>query len=363
MTSQMPQWLRQSAMQADSFGNAHPLEIPIDTPELSKPAIFDTISYMKGASVLRMIEAFMGESRFMEGLHRYLVTNKFDTVMTLDLWSALGNGAKDIWGPWTENTGHPVLYVGETGDSIILEQHAFRWGGNATDAEDSVVFPIPLFLRKEDGVDMAMLFDERQSTIALGDPDFFFVNADSAGFYRVAYTPTRLRKLATQHDRLSPADRLGLVHDTMAVASTGHLGIVDGLDVIAEFMEIDEDYWVWLTMLESGVGTAASLWLYDDEISAGFEAFVRTRTGLLVKRLGWSAEYWKLEHKEDDRLTRFQSLIFEYAGLAGDEAAVEAARSMVARFPVDGESAIDPNILEPAIWIALKHGGEDEVSR
>ena len=34
--------------------------------------IFDTISYAKGASVLRMLEQFMGEELFREGVHVFL---------------------------------------------------------------------------------------------------------------------------------------------------------------------------------------------------------------------------------------------------------------------------------------------------
>ena len=362
MTSQMPQWLRQGAMQADSFSNAHPLEIPINTTDLSKPAIFDTISYQKGASLLRMIDAYMGEDNFMEGLRRYLSTNKYGNTVTIDLWDALGDGVGEMWDPWTKNPGHPVVYVDETENSIIIEQHRFRWGGNVTEAEDTAVFPIPLLLRKAGGIETTAVFKERKSTIELGDTDFFFLNADSAGFYRVAYTSGRLRKLSAQADKLTPADRLGLVHDTMAVASTGRLSVVDGLDLIAAFMGTDEDYWVWTTMLESGVATAAALWMHDDEIYKGFCKFIQSQTSLLVQRLSWPADYWNMRNKEvDDRLTRFRSQIFKHAGLAGDEAAVRAAREMIARFPEEGESTIDPNILEATIWIAIRYGGKEEV--
>jgi len=39
--------------------------------------IFDSISYAKGASIIRMLADFVGEEAFFNGLHNYLSKFKF----------------------------------------------------------------------------------------------------------------------------------------------------------------------------------------------------------------------------------------------------------------------------------------------
>ncbi len=51
--------------------------------------VFDTISYSKGASVLRMLEAFMGEGEFIAGVTNFLNKYEFDNAVTSDLFAEL----------------------------------------------------------------------------------------------------------------------------------------------------------------------------------------------------------------------------------------------------------------------------------
>ena len=64
---------------ADAFESSHPLSIETDDPDkiLSK---FDSISYDKGASIIRMMENFVGTDVFYEGIRQYLEKFKYQNA-------------------------------------------------------------------------------------------------------------------------------------------------------------------------------------------------------------------------------------------------------------------------------------------
>jgi len=60
-----------SALSADSVKSSHPLNHDVNTTSEIR-SMFSTISYNKGASILRMIEKSYGEQVFYEALSNYL---------------------------------------------------------------------------------------------------------------------------------------------------------------------------------------------------------------------------------------------------------------------------------------------------
>ncbi len=61
----------QPVMRLDALESSHPISIPVKHPdEISE--IFDRISYGKGASIIRMMDAFLTTETFRRGLTNYL---------------------------------------------------------------------------------------------------------------------------------------------------------------------------------------------------------------------------------------------------------------------------------------------------
>ena len=59
------------AIKLDAMESSHAIEIPVGHPsEIDE--IFDTISYCKGAAVIRMLYHWIGDSNFRTGMHNYL---------------------------------------------------------------------------------------------------------------------------------------------------------------------------------------------------------------------------------------------------------------------------------------------------
>ena len=86
----------------DGLKSSHPIQVPVwDPAEISQ--IFDAISYSKGASVIRMLNDFLGESTFKSGtcctilfigVGHYLQKYKYRNAKTEDLWTELSAVSK-----------------------------------------------------------------------------------------------------------------------------------------------------------------------------------------------------------------------------------------------------------------------------
>src|SRR5205807_8710909 len=115
---------KETAMQGDARATTHPIQQPVNN-EAEANSAFDDITYNKGQSFLRMLESFLGENVFRDGIRRYIAAHKYSNSTTADLWNALGEASGkpvgEIAAAWTEQPGFPVVKVKRDGDKISLE--------------------------------------------------------------------------------------------------------------------------------------------------------------------------------------------------------------------------------------------------
>jgi hypothetical protein len=90
---------RASAFVIDGLHSTRPIEFPVGAPR-EADAMFDVLTYEKGASVLRMLEQYLGPDVFRAGVRDYLRAHLHDNADTGDLWAALGR-ALDATAPST----------------------------------------------------------------------------------------------------------------------------------------------------------------------------------------------------------------------------------------------------------------------
>ena len=122
----------------DSLQTSHPISATVKHPDEINE-IFDRISYGKGASIIRMMNHFMTEEAFVEGVSNYLNAYKYDNAEQDDLWSFLTDAAhakgtldsdltvKEIMDTWTLQMGYPVLHVKTDLDQKTLEVSQERY--------------------------------------------------------------------------------------------------------------------------------------------------------------------------------------------------------------------------------------------
>ncbi|KAM3274990.1 hypothetical protein ACQJBY_043768 [Aegilops geniculata] len=114
-----------TALRLDSLEASHPIEVEIHhASEVDQ--IFDAISYDKGASVIRMLQSYLGAERFQKAMASYMKKYAYSNAKTEDLWAVLeketGEPVKDLMTTWTKQKGYPVINAKIKGNDIEIEQ-------------------------------------------------------------------------------------------------------------------------------------------------------------------------------------------------------------------------------------------------
>nr|XP_039262041.1 aminopeptidase Ey-like [Styela clava] len=123
------------AMDADDINSSHPIIHEEERPD-SIFEMFDAIVYKKGGCMLRMINAFLGDEVFMNGLKAYLKDLSYNTTTTDTLFKYWENAINktensypasisEMLTPWTTQAGYPLLNVKRENDVYSITQERF----------------------------------------------------------------------------------------------------------------------------------------------------------------------------------------------------------------------------------------------
>ena len=139
---------RAAAMQVDGLKSTRPIEFPVERPE-EAAGMFDILTYEKGASVLRMLEQYLGAEAFRDGIRLYLRRHAYANAETTDLWDALEESTKEpvraLMDTWIFQAGYPLISVEKGPRGLRLNQQMFRYLQDGSDQERK--WHVPIFLR------------------------------------------------------------------------------------------------------------------------------------------------------------------------------------------------------------------------
>jgi puromycin-sensitive aminopeptidase len=352
---------RSAAMGVDGLHSSRPIEYDVRAPRDCE-AMFDLLTYEKGASVLRMLEQHIGPDTFREGVRLYLRWHEYENAETTDLWKALGEASgqpiPEVMDGWVFHPGYPLIGVRAEGPRLYLTQRRFTYLGapaaGDTD-EPPQLWRAPVTIRASIGgkaVEAKLLLAAAEDDLVLpGVPEWVVVNAGGHGFYRVGYTPPLLDLLTANLGALAPIERFGLVSDCFALTQAGDLGAPAFLDLTGRFRdETDRNVWTALVSALAWVNRAI-----EDESRDALAALVRDRVGPAARGLGWTPR------AGEDELTRqLRGDLLRALGVLGDDEEIQAqARDLFARYRTD-EHAVDTNVVPALIAILARAGGEAE---
>ncbi|KAK6023333.1 peptidase family M1 [Ostertagia ostertagi] len=133
---------------ADAVASSHPLSFKIEKAEEVSEA-FDDITYSKGASVLTMLSATVGEDNFKKAITHYLKKFSYGNARAKDLWQAFDETVTDVTGPkggpikitefapqWTTQMGFPMVTVKALNDTTVkITQERYKANKNAVEPE------------------------------------------------------------------------------------------------------------------------------------------------------------------------------------------------------------------------------------
>jgi len=120
------------ALNADRRRSTHPVApLPEDVPDVDTASTnFDAISYVKGASALRQLVTWLGDTDFLAGVNAHLTAHRFGNAGLDDLMDALDAASpRDVraWAElWLRTSGHDTIRVEHDGEVPVLVREGCR---------------------------------------------------------------------------------------------------------------------------------------------------------------------------------------------------------------------------------------------
>ena len=357
---------RASALATDGLRATRTIEFPVKRPEEAQ-GMFDVLTYEKGASVLRMLEQYLGAEPFRRGISLYLSKHKYANTETTDLWDAIEESTKEpvrqMMDTWIYQEGHPLITVESVNDGKALrltQQRFMYFGGDDAPGKDTL-FHVPIMLkaRTADGmIEKKVILKDKSITIELDSKlEWVVVNEGGHGFYRVRYGADLLKTITRNINQFAPIERFNLVNDSWAAVLAGLVPLKEYIEMIKLFIE-ERDKNVWTIILGS--------LNYLDRLTADgktpqtfapLQELTRSLLAKAYKRFGW-------ENKphEDELTKQLRGMIIGALGTLGEDAEVQTkASEMFDRFMND-RASVSTDIAPALVSILAHNGGDDRYS-
>ena len=347
---------RAGAQLIDGLQSTRPIEFPVHRPEEAQ-AMFDVLTYQKGAAVLRMLQQYLGEKTFQDGVNMYLRQHAFGNTETGDLWDALeqasGQPVRRTMDTWIFQEGYPLLSIepADGGQQLTLSQQRFLYLGDGGGRQATWQVPVIVRASTSSGSEeLRLLLSNERTQLRLPEPSQWVVgNAGGHGFYRVRYARELFANLLphVQSD-LSPIERFNLVSDTWSATLAGYTPLVDFLNLTSLFQgESDETVWGML------VGTFGGLrrMMGEDEREA-IASLARSRLGPVQVRLGWDPQ-----SGEGERTRELRGMVLGTLGVLGNVAAIREEAERRYKGYLDDRRSVDANVVPALVGILAAFGG------
>jgi aminopeptidase N len=239
---------KEAAMEGDARSTTHPIQQRIAT-EAEANSAFDDITYKKGQSFLRMLESFLGEDVFRDGIRRYIAAHKYSNTTTADLWNALSGASNksvgEIAAGWTEQPGFPVVTVKREADGKVrLTQERFTV--NFRNAPP-LFWQIPLtYSVVGETLATLLMIDKTAALENIPEDRALKLNLNGAGNYRVEYDDRSWELLLKALPKLGVEDRVNLMSDAWAFVQAGrapvslYFGLVEKLPPSTDLAEREQ---------------------------------------------------------------------------------------------------------------------------
>ncbi len=228
-------------MSMDARVSTKPIRKPINT----EADIMDGLglAYSKGSAVLSMIENWIGEESFKQGIRQYIKENAYKNTTADDLWNALsvasGKDVGKVLSTFIEQSSYPLIEVNLSGNTLELSQSRFVFAGSNAPTQQWVV-PVSIKYGKGDKqVTETVLLDKKTKLFKLKfAPDWIYPDADAMGYYRWLLDNDQLANLlANAKLNLTDRERKALLSSADALLEAGFITAGELLEILGEFVD------------------------------------------------------------------------------------------------------------------------------
>ncbi|URW76391.1 M1 family metallopeptidase [Sphingomonas donggukensis] len=337
---------REAALRLDATAATHPVIRKVETVDQIGEA-FDTITYQKGQAVIGMLESTVGETKFRDGVRRYMAKYKYNNTVTDQLWAevsaASGRDVAPFMHDFTLQGGVPLISVANiacAGGRTTARFTQTRFGLDAA-SKTPQTWRVPVGMSVLGGV--AASREIRGATAQAGSVagcGTLVVNPGKAGYYRVRYDAAGHSAIVRDFGRLAVADQLGTLGDDMALGYSGDQDLARYFETL-DAVSPQSNSLVW-TMVTGQMARLADL--YDGTpLGERLKAKTLAQLAPALDRVG-------LEPKRGDSAvdTNLRETLVAALGAAGDPRVLTASRRYVGNLGSD-MAKIPPAVRAPIL--------------
>ncbi|CAB1439196.1 unnamed protein product [Pleuronectes platessa] len=224
-----------TAFEEDALAASHPLTVPpgeIQTPH-EILSLFDSITYSKGAMVLRMLADIVGQNVFDRGVNMYLSDFKYSNTDEKNLWDNIQKAVDD--------------------DNGVINEH-FLFNDSS---ESSLWWHVPIrFVKMSSKSDFPLMWlDDKPVTkgdFITKNGDWILANVNCAGYYRVNYNPENWDALSSQMEqdqsRIPLMNRGQLIDDAFNLARAKLVDVTLALN-LTRFLRNETELIPWMSAM------------------------------------------------------------------------------------------------------------------
>ncbi|XP_065203828.1 aminopeptidase N-like [Planococcus citri] len=374
----------QSVLNLDALVSSHPISVQVSDPDEINE-IFDGISYSKGASIIRMMDHFLTNKVFKQGLSNYLTKKAYHSATQDDLWDALTEEAhrvgvlennvsvKQIMDTWTLQIGFPVITITRNyhNNTITVTQSRFFMNSNNSSEEDHSLWWVPLTYTSSKNVDFSRtkpsywLQAEPQifiDDVIVSPNDWLIFNVKQTGYYRVNYDDRNwelLVKTLNDPDKfgvIDPVNRAQIINDALKLAHSGILKYSTALDITL-YLQYELEYVPWMA--------AFGAFEYLNEMLRRTGSYDKFKDYLLFISSKLYENTGFFEKSSDDQLLIYKRVeVVNYACKLGYEDCIRNAVNQFQSWKFtpspDNNNPISPNLKGTVYCTAIRVGGEKE---
>ena len=297
-TSEVPM-----ALQRDATDGVQSVHVAVDDPAEIDTLFDGAIVYAKGARMLVMVRALLGDDAMRRGLKNYFAAHQYGNATGADLWQALGEASGmnvgQIMESWLEHPGYPVIEAKVEAGKLKLSQQQFFIG----DGEDKGrLWQVPLNANYDQtpaifSEQSLVLGDYAQLRKQNGRP--FRVNVGDNSHVIVKYDETLLNDILDHLDELGAIDQLQLLQDLRLLAEGRQISYAQIVPLLSRFKDscsgiVNEMLYHVANSLKNFVQPAAKT---ERQLQQLFDQLSVKQ----VQRLGWLSQKGE---SNDDQLTR-----------------------------------------------------------
>ncbi|KAJ7394007.1 hypothetical protein OS493_003679 [Desmophyllum pertusum] len=358
------------AFSLDGLSNSHPIKVSVNHPDEINE-IFDSISYSKGASIIRMLQSFLGYNVFRKGLTRYLNKYRYGNAKTDDLWKAFEEEScvqgscrhvKQMMDTWTLQMGYPVLNIKDNGNGKFrVSQERFLYDRNSNftskyQTNFNYKWVVPFTYHTDDSKRTSELLNMTSVEIDWDGNGWLKGNVGQTGFYRVNYEHKQWDQLTSQlengHTVFEITDRAGLIDDAFNLARGGYVKYIVPLN-ITKYLGMEDEYIPWAAF-ENNIDYITSILSQSSPTYKYLKKYLQYQARTTYTKLGF--------RESGDHLEVYKrSLILDIMCSTEEASCLRNASEYFNKWMKDPENdPVPANLRSLVYFYGIKNGGVEE---